>query len=593
MPEQGGEAGIEIELTKVGRANSAAGDAAVRPRYHERHAVAALVNRLLLVAQARLCDAVHVRAVVAGEDEDRAVNHGAAGARVVHLGEFIEEQADSYVVLVNHVLAASARTAIGEPRLAFDRNGLPLHENARRRVIGRVIGIRNVVEEEGRVAALRHVGVNVAERRVQVALTRTLRVPVGHARATALAPRGDALDGVVLDIGFQQMGPAVPKVAADAKEIIEAVSQRAIEDVGDIAAVGVCADGNGRPGTRGDAVVSHRLASLRQERPAEMPLAEGGRAITALLEGCGESGPVGRNHRPRIPTANHTVLVVAAPGVTTGQQGVACGRTHGRAGMHVGEQRAHPGQAIEVRRHLRRGDGRGVRPELLAEIRMRVAHAHVVGHEDDDVGRDNGAEVNFVQIVHGHGEGLLQIQAALVGGPDANAVGTPGFEIERGGGLEHRAGDGERGVVRAARTAHQCERVRVAGVGVGGGEGPHRGAGRLVLGHRSGVECQAGGCGWRRRAPVGHGHSVAQRGVGPGEERSKRGGKEDEGEGTVHGECQWRSRVSGQIGKTPVGGGSTIMTIPVLFAWRHESWRKKNEFFHRRGSRATAGRAVA
>src|SRR4029078_7491871 len=120
---------------------------------------------------------------------------------------------------------------------------------------------------------------------------------------------------------------------------------------------------------------------------------------------------------------------------------------------------------------------------------------------------------------HADGELLLEIQAALVGGTDADAVGVLGLEVEGIAGPQLIAADVEGSIVVGAGAGNQTERV--GGVRIDDPQSADAGVGAAVL----------------RKSAVGHGDIVDKKVpefsptglVGGGEEQAVADGDECHG----------------------------------------------------------------
>ena len=113
------------------------------------------------------------------------------------------------------------------------------------------------------------------------------------------------------------------------------------------------------------------------QRPVEtqMPLANACCAVSMLLQQRRNRHTVGLDQRAVVPP-EHASLQPAAPAVPARQQPVPRGGTHGRWRMGVREEDTLPRQPVHVR----------CRDFAVRIVAAHIAIAHVIGHDEDDVG---------------------------------------------------------------------------------------------------------------------------------------------------------------------------------------------------------------
>ena len=105
---------------------------------------------------------------------------------------------------------------------------------------------------------------------------------------------------------------------------------------------------------------------------AQVPFADHGSAVALLTQDAGKGEPSAGNDRTAPP-----VQLVAPGGKAPGQEGIARWHTGGAAGMRVGEDHSTGRHPVEVRG----GDPAGW------VVGLEVAVAHVIGENENDIGR--------------------------------------------------------------------------------------------------------------------------------------------------------------------------------------------------------------
>ncbi len=141
---------------------------------------------------------------------------------------------------------------------------------------------------------------------------------------------------------------------------------------------------------------------------------------------------------------------------------------------------------------------------------MRVPTVGIgAGVLGDRAGREGDVGRRLVDVGDRDREGLLEEQAAGIGGADADVVGAVGLEVERGVGAQAVAEDVEGGVVGRPGAGDQGVGERVTRIRIGGRQGADLGIGAGVLGDGLVVEGDVG----RRGIRCGHYESWVRRSV--------------------------------------------------------------------------------
>ena len=99
----------------------------------------------------------------------------------------------------------------------------------------------------------------------------------------------------------------------------------------------------------------------------------------------------------------------------------------------------------------------------------------------------------FVEIVDPNGEGLLNAEAALVGGAHPNAIGRFGLKVGAAVNPQLVTVNGEGTVVAIAGAGDQAVGKGVTAVGVSAAQGTHHGVGRHIFIQAGGTEAEVGG----------------------------------------------------------------------------------------------------
>lgn len=180
------------------------------------------------------------------------------------------------------------------------------------------------------------------------------------------------------------------------EELVEAVMCRSIRDP-----AGVVDPVNRRRFAVGGAI--YRGSGCRSPSQAEMPLADAGGVIARIAEQRWQRDAARFDERVAVPP-QHAARHPSSPRVSSGEQGIARRRAHGRCGVGVGESQPFARQPIEVRR--RDAPGRVERSD--------IAVAEIVSEDQDDIrprlrrgggnrsggGNQGGDEVAHPRILH-------------------------------------------------------------------------------------------------------------------------------------------------------------------------------------------------
>ena len=160
---------------------------------------------------------------------------------------------------------------------------------------------------------------------------------------------------------------------------------------------------------------------------AHMPFADHASLVVSGLEEGSECGAVRLDERISLGTEKNKVFEAASESVPTGKESIASGCTTGRWSVSIREENPKPGQAF----HL--GSVNLVLVGITGEVLVGrgVAHAHVVGHEKDDVGVGFGKKESWEKEEEWGSHGCLKKVA------QASSLRFGGNRISQAGSMRH------------------------------------------------------------------------------------------------------------------------------------------------------------
>ena len=359
-PDRCGDRGVEINLAEEAVGHVSSGHMPW-PAHDHRHPMAPLPEiafqpskgpHAAVAEGPRPLVGVAFRAVVGGEDHERVGSESPGFERVEH-------PADGVVGLGEKIPVGAGSRAALEGFRRQDR---------------RVGGGEGEVEEEGAVGGLllnpghgpvgerRHDGVEVPARHTRAGAA--FPVSLGGLSCRDEVSRRRDRDPIILE---PSIGGEVRNVVAEVT--IEAMSERAPRDLPPPVEIGGGKDFVFSLDPRRRTGPADRLPV-----PAEMPLPDSCGGVATAAEEFGECRPLGVEDRlvERLHDPVELPPVIAAM-----KEGIAARRADPRRTVGVGEPGSFAHQSIEVR-------GRDFR---VGVVGPEVAVAHVVGIEDDDVGK--------------------------------------------------------------------------------------------------------------------------------------------------------------------------------------------------------------
>ena len=125
-----------------------------------------------------------------------------------------------------------------------------------------------------------------------------------------------------------------------------------------------------------------RFAIALPVAQSHVPFADDASAIPHVAQHGRYCGTIRLDQGITLCAEEHPPFHPTAPRVTTGEQSITRGRAAAGRRVRVGETHPHALESL----HLRRVQLHGIRVASEILIRTRVSHAHVIGHEENDVG---------------------------------------------------------------------------------------------------------------------------------------------------------------------------------------------------------------
>ena len=125
-----------------------------------------------------------------------------------------------------------------------------------------------------------------------------------------------------------------------------------------------------------------RFAIALPVAQSHVPFADDASAIPHVVQHGRYCGTIRLDQGITLCAEEHPPFHPTAPRVTTGEQSITRGRAAAGRRVRVGETHPHARESL----HLRRVQLHGIRVAGEILIRTRVSHAHVIGHEENNVG---------------------------------------------------------------------------------------------------------------------------------------------------------------------------------------------------------------
>ena len=338
-------------------------------------------SAVVTMIRAHVNDARGLRAVVAGEDDNRVFGDAKLFQRRQQLADHMIELMDE--VTMRAGLGFSLELRRGERRQMHGLRGVKQEERPARRLANVLLQELATLLEKDEVhflhGKIRRNQPNAAI--VRVGMLRQL------GRVNEVGRRHG--DSVVLNEGIEPIGR---RTARGPEERLKAMIDRpACDALREIDAT-----------NRLDSIAAHRLPILVEERHPDMPLADARRGIAIVAEHARQREPTGSDQRRSADSGKDRAAIRHAKRHLPRHQAIPCRRADRARTVRVGESHSLPREPVDMRSQNFR----------LVVVATHIPVSEIVGEDEHDVWlRDRGLLIGARETTAEHGEHELKSEA--------------------------------------------------------------------------------------------------------------------------------------------------------------------------------------